>query len=167
MKTRYLLLCVIQWLIGATTLRCFQCQLMAVPQSQPRQIIDGATNPDLIPDWRAYSVFFQFVATNADRDLPAIQGYLKQIGLNNDGPSMQIDTVIRLARTFSMQLRDLDRSVGPTTNADARRTAEVTELRQKLIGDNVSSLNGTLGQVDASKVLLHIQRMKATMRLVK
>src|SRR5260370_2870638 len=65
----------------AAMVYCTIFRASAAPQ--PAQVIDGAVNPEMIPDWRAYSIFFRFISDRSGRESVAIRGYLKQLRLGS------------------------------------------------------------------------------------
>lgn len=76
----------------------------ALPQ-QPARIIDGAINPELIPDRVAYSLMFRFIANRPKpEEKGRIRAYLRHIGLA-DG---DIDGLIAAAEEFNQRVSPLD-----------------------------------------------------------
>lgn len=85
------------------------------------QVIDGARNPEMIPDWRAYSVLFRFISNRTGEEREAILAYLHTIGLGGENcetcgvsptqQNAQIDALIATAENFSKSAADLHASM--------------------------------------------------------
>jgi hypothetical protein len=158
-------------------------QVSAAPQSHaPTRLIDGAANPELIPDWRAYRILFRFISNRTGAELVAIKGYLRELGLGGENcvncsvnptrESVQIENLLAIAEAFSSRERELDLDLKKKLdeNASANEESEFAQLgkqKEKLWAEFVPLLNGVLGSADAEKVRLHVQRMKPHVKIVE
>lgn len=92
--------------------------LAASTQQDPPGMIDGAKNPEKIPDQVAYSALFRFIAAHqTPEEKNSIRAYIRQIGIGKQAckncPSTgagnaDIDALITAAEDFQQRIGALD-----------------------------------------------------------
>lgn len=151
-------------------------------------IIDGAKNPELIPDQVAFSLLFRVISGNQSPEAKQrMRHYVRQIGLgdqtcyacNGQKPptdkakDQEIDTFIAVADEFQQRIGVLDeqaaeikkRSWPPSLQA----MTELTQLQQQkeaITREIVASLPKRLGTEGSNKVWKHVtDRVKKKARI--
>jgi len=139
------------------------------------QVIDGSLNPEMIPDWRAYSLLFRFISNHWNENRDAMLAYLNTIGLNGESPTRdkaQLDTLVATAQEFAKRSADLDTSLrealtrNPNLSLD-REAHRLEQEKKQLTLETVSRLETRLGLVDAERVRQHIGKMKRKMKMIQ
>jgi hypothetical protein len=148
--------------------------------------INGAVNPELIPDQAAYSVLFRFIANRqTDDEKSRIRAYIRQMGLgdqkcrscplSSEPSDKDIDALIAAAEVFQQRVGVLDRQVKEIKdrnwpNPSKEVMAQLTVLqRQKevIVTEIVASLPGKLSADALEKVHRHTnERIKRKMKIV-
>lgn len=132
--------------------------------------IDGATNPELIPDSVAYSLFFDLIAKReTEKEKRRIKAYIKEVGL--DGAD--VDLLIASAEDFRRQTGVLDTqaakiNIRTRTNPPPVLTQSQTlklqqlETQRNLIVESAAAiLQNRLSTSGAEKLRRHInERVK-------
>lgn len=166
---------------------------MAISKSQPPQsisnkleIIDGAKNPEKIPDSVAYTLLFRFISgrqTEAERN--RISAYIRQIGIGKQHckkcPSTgsgdtDIDSLVAAAEEFQKRVSLLDDQAARVTNNHLTGTAvtpnerlqlgELQNQKEAIVADIVASLQQRLSADGLAKVRQHINdRMKRKIKI--
>ena len=150
--------------------------------SSAKVLVDGALNPELISDYRTYSLLFRFISKNREgRERNAIRAYIRQIFRDGSSPDCsddlaeverQIDNLIAAGEEFSTSAQPLDVRIKelPDQLLSDGPDTEVGRIRREkeLICDAaIVSLTNRLGSAGADKVRLHIEGMKRKMRIVQ
>ncbi|MEK6284274.1 MAG: hypothetical protein AABO57_00870 [Acidobacteriota bacterium] len=150
-------------------------------QTPPAKVlVDGAVNPELISDYRAYSLFFRFISNRVGRERNAIRAYIRQIFRDGSCPDSsedltevekQIDNLIAAGEEFSTSAQPLDVRIkelaeqllsdGPDTEQD-----RIRREKELICGAAIASLTNRLGFASAAKVRLHIEGMKRKMTIM-
>jgi acetylornithine deacetylase/succinyl-diaminopimelate desuccinylase-like protein len=83
----------------------FTRQQAAATTANPASTIDGAVNPEQIPDHVAYSLFFRFIAgRHTIEEKNRIRAYIRQMGLE----ASDVEALIAAAEEFQQQVGALD-----------------------------------------------------------
>lgn len=158
----------------------------AAPQ-EPRGTIDGARNPELIPDHVAYLLMFRFIAggqTAGTRE--RIEPYIRQIGLgdqecsscprrrNFEDRDADINALLAAADEFQQRVGALDNQVIEIKrrnwpNPSPEVMAQLTRLqRQKeaIVMEIMASLPGRLSAEGMDRLRVHInERVKRRIKM--
>ena len=132
--------------------------------------IDGATNPELIPDSVAYSLLFDLIAKReTEKEKRRIKAYIKEVGLSG----ADVDVLIASAKDFRERVSTLDTqaariNIRTRTNPPPVLTqSQVSQLRQletqrNLIVESVAAiLRNRLSGSGSEKLRLHVnERVK-------
>lgn len=132
--------------------------------------IDGATNPELIPDSVAYSLLFDLIAKReTEKEKRRIKAYIKEVGLIG----ADVDVLIASAEDFRKQTNGLDTqaasiNIRTRTNPPPVLTqSQVAQLRQmetqrNLIVESMAAvLQSRLSTSGSEKLRRHInERVK-------
>jgi hypothetical protein len=123
--------------------------------------IDGAVNPELIPDDVAYSLFLSFLAAHQSPDQKnSMKAYFKYHPQLN---GIDVDTLMRVAEEFragNKALDDEERALATAGSqrgsaADARM-ALIKQRRQILVNETVAALPNRIGKDSAERVKGHV-----------
>jgi hypothetical protein len=151
-------------------------------QTNAKVLVDGALNPELISDYRAYSLLFRFISKNREgRERNAIRAYIRQIFRDGSCPDCsvdlaavekQIDSLIATGEEFSASAQPLDVRIkelhdqrlsdGPDTEAD-----QIRREKELICDAAIGSLTNRVGPTAADRVRLHIEGMKRKMKIVQ
>ncbi|MEJ7860912.1 MAG: hypothetical protein WKF90_04660 [Pyrinomonadaceae bacterium] len=132
--------------------------------------IDGATNPELIPDSVAYSLLFDLIAKReTEKEKRRIKAYIKEVGLSG----ADVDVLIASAKDFRERVSTLDTqaariNIRTRTNPPPVLTqSQVSQLRQletqrNLIVESVAAiLRNRLSGSGSEKLRRHVnERVK-------
>ena len=135
----------------------------------PPGTIDGAKNPELIPDEVAYSLFFRFLSDrHSEEEKNSMRAYIKQSAL--DG--VNVDALLAIGDEFKKKASVVDaqakalRDTNP--NQPDERAANAFREHYKAISmELIASLPARLGANGAAKVREHIvRRVKSRVKIV-
>ncbi len=123
-------------------------------------VIDGAKNPEKIPDHVAYSLFFRMICCRKDAEEQS-QGraYVRRLGLDETG----IDTLIAMAEEFYQRIAVVEIQAAEITtryhpnhlNPTADEKGHLKQLqkrKEEIIDDIVASFPSRLGDDGSVKV---------------
>jgi acetylornithine deacetylase/succinyl-diaminopimelate desuccinylase-like protein len=150
-------------------------QLPAHTTSNPVGTIDGAQNPELIPDGAAYSILFRLISNRqSDVEKERIRAYIRQMGLGDQAcptcpysagaGDADIDALIAIADQFQHRIGTLDMQVKEIKdhnwpNPSAEIMVHLTKLQQQkevVVAELVASLQMRLSPAGSEKVRRHI-----------
>lgn len=142
-----------------------------VVRPDPPGTIDGANNPELIPDHVAYTLVFRTLATRQGTEFEKARSraWAKSIGFDD----MTADKLIEAANEFNARVSVLDQQANEIKNRtwpnpDAAVMGQLTALQAKkeaLVAEIAASLPGRLGQTAAAN--LHQNITGSLMRKMK
>jgi hypothetical protein len=157
--------------IAATTSGVFviaKAPLSVHSPAQPKHVIDGAVNPELIPDRQAYLMLFRLLANrHSEAERKSIWAYID--GMNLGGP----DKLLAVADDFERRIGELDSKAQQiheqsASNLDAQAIAQLNSLqgqKEKIVDELIASLPNRLGADGAEKCRQHItERVKRRMK---
>jgi hypothetical protein len=131
-------------------------------QSKPDQspnIVEGANDPDAIPDYIAYSIMFRIISSSQQLGKKRTRAYIRHLGLGDkECPTcssqigqkdQDVDTLIEAADEYNRQVSILDqqaREIKERTwhNRTPEARAALSQLqrqKQELVGKTVASLS--------------------------
>ena len=164
-------------------------RLLLLPFEQKAEMIDGAKNPEKIPDHVAYAMVFRVIANrNQENEKQSIRAYINQLGLGaqkcmscskearKDGADPEIDAMIEAAQAYSQQVASLDmqaKAIKDATwrNPTAEARAELARLqkeKESLIKSLVVSLHKQLGPGASARLTEQINlRVKQRVQIKK
>ena len=152
-----------------------------IPHPKPLDepgVIDGAKNPELIPDHIAYSLLFRTISGNQDPQAKGrIRNYVRQMGLGKcltcskaastgTDTDKDIDAFIAAADEFQQRVGELDRQAieikrNNWPNPSPAVMAQLTRLQHRkeaIIASIVASLPNRLSAKGVEHVRLHIDK---------
>lgn len=140
--------------------------------------IDGAKNPELIPDRTAYTLLFRLIANRqTDEEKNRIRAYIRQMGLGNGecqscskaekaqakGDDKDIDALIAAAEEFEQRVGVLDdRAVEIKHNrliTNPERAAQLSGLQQQkeaIVDEIIASFPQHMSAVGREKMRQHV-----------
>lgn len=153
-------------------------------KNNPPNTINGATNPELIPDHVAYSLLFRFLANRENEgDKKAIRAYIRQMGLGkkkckdceaSETQDTDIDSLLAVAEEFNRRVAVLDRQAfnlrvnnqSPRSPQVMAQLADLQRQKEALVEEIIASLPQHLS-VDAMKEMRnHInERVKRKIKM--
>ena len=173
--------------IGIRALKKSQASttIPAMTQHQPGSTIDGAINPDMIPDHIAYSLLFRLISgRERESEKKSIRAYIRQMGLGEqqcqscpkqkESGDLEIDTLIAVAETFQQRISALDRQAkvikeysGHHPSSDAMaQLRDLQTQKEAIVTEIVASLPVRLGPAAMEKVSQHVeQRVKRHVKI--
>lgn len=129
-----------------------------VVQPDPPGTIDGAVNPELIPDHAAYTVVFRSLALREDTDFERRRAtsWAQGAGLDEE----RADALLTAANEFQQRVSALDQQVREIKDRtwpkpSAEVMAQLTDLqrqKEEIVGEIVASLPVRLGEEGAEKL---------------
>ena len=129
--------------------------------------IDGAKNPELIPDHVAYSLLFRFLCgrrTEAEKNFA--RSYIAQMGLGNAERLLAVaDEYKRRVAALDEQAKEIRRTYGSGPNAKAQLRA-LQEQKVATVTEICDSLASHLGRQAAEKIRAHVnERIKRKVKI--
>lgn len=127
-------------------------------------VIDGAKNPEKIPDHIAYSLMFDLIAgRETETEKHRVRYYIKQIGLN-DG---DVDTVINAAEEYyqrvsvlgnqAKKIKDRNHPVHDSlTVEEEKQLKQLDKQRKSIVRDVIASLLRSLSNEGVVEMREHI-----------
>lgn len=147
-------------------------------------MIDGAKNPEKIPDQVAYSALFRFIAAHqTPEEKNSIRAYIRQMGLGKD---VDVDAVIAAADDFQQRIGTLDSRAAEIKDrhffkdsagefhpngsiATPEEHAQLKRLQQQkesIVNDIAASLSQRLSVEGTAKVHEHVtERIKRKIKI--
>jgi acetylornithine deacetylase/succinyl-diaminopimelate desuccinylase-like protein len=153
------------------------------PNVDPVGTINGAVNPEQIPDHVAYSLLFNLIAgrqTEAEQN--RIRAYIRQVGLGG----ADVDTLITTAEEFRQRVSILDKQAaaikdrhffkdadgkyqpnGSTATSEERtQLQQLQRQRESIVADIVASLQQRLSADGFAKARQHVnERVKHRIKI--
>jgi hypothetical protein len=141
-------------------------QWLLMPPEQKTELIDGAKNPEKIPDHVAYAMVFRVIAgRDQESEKQSVRAYINQLGLgaqkcmscpkeaNKEAADPEIEAMFEAAQSYNQQVASLDmqaKAIKEATwrNPTAEARAELARLqkeKESLIKALVVSLHKRLG----------------------
>ncbi|HEX7720663.1 MAG TPA: hypothetical protein VF397_00800 [Pyrinomonadaceae bacterium] len=129
--------------------------------SQKSRVIDGATNPELIPDRVAYSIFFRLIANSRTPEKKLhIRSYIRQIGLSE----ADRNGLLAAADEFYQRVNPLDEEAkqikagnsGSVNDAVRARLQQLKQQKDAVIDHLVVRLPIRVSQEGTSLLRQHI-----------
>lgn len=137
--------------------------------ADPPGTIDGAKNPELIPDEVAYSLFFKFLSDrHSEEEKNNMRAYIKQSAL--DG--VNVDALLAVGDEFKKKAAVVDAQAKALRDAnpnqpDERAANTFREQYKAISMELIASLQARLGANGAAKVREHIVgRVKSRVKIV-
>jgi hypothetical protein len=142
--------------------------------ADPPGTIDGAKNPELIPDDVAYRLIFLAFAMPEDataEQKARARGKINSIGFNDD----DADAFLRLLAEFHKGLVPIDTEVAEIYrrspilspySTDAARVRELGKQREKLVGDTIAALPARLSPEGVARLQAYLQQAKRGMKII-
>jgi len=158
------------------------------PADEPG-VINGANNPELIPDHVAYSILFRLVSNDQSQEgRKRIRSYVRLMGLGDQaahscsgelqpvdpGKERDVDAFIAAADEFRRRVSALDQQAADIKkrhwpDLDGAPMARLTRLQQqkeRLIAEIVASLPNRLSADGAARVRAYVgERMKRRIKM--
>jgi hypothetical protein len=137
-----------------------------IPQDPPGTI-DGAKNPELIPDAAAYTLVLNFFADRDESERGKLLAYCRQAMLTD----VNLDGMLTAARFYQQQVADLDaqaqaiREREPLATA-APKLASLQARRDAAVAEVIEKLPQFIGPRGAAALRRHMERVKAHMKIV-
>jgi len=153
----------------------------------PEDIIDGAKNPEMIPDHLAYSAFFRLLSgRRTEEEKRRARSYLRSVLGCDDCDNKQsakkdhalenteIDRILAVAEDFGRQVGALDQQAkeikeryGHSPDSAAKsRLGKLQKQKETVVSTIAASLPTLLGAASAEKVRKHIkERVKHKMKV--
>jgi acetylornithine deacetylase/succinyl-diaminopimelate desuccinylase-like protein len=135
----------------------------------PPGTIDGAKNPELIPDDVAYSLFFRFLSDRqSEEEKNSMRAYVKQSALNG----VNVDALLAVGNEFKKKVAVVDAQAkalrDQNPNQPDERAANAFRKQYKAITmELTASLPARLGAKGAEKVWEHIVgRVKGRVKII-
>ena len=135
----------------------------------PPGTIDGAKNPELIPDDVAYSLFFKFLSDRqSDEEKNSMRAYVKQSAL--DG--VNVNALLAVGDEFKKKVAVVDAQAKALRDAnpnhpDERAANAFREQYKAITVELIASLPARLGANGAAKVREHIVgRIKSRVKII-
>jgi hypothetical protein len=137
-----------------------------IPQDPPGTI-DGAKNPELIPDATAYALLFNFFAGRDESERGKLAAYCRQ-NMLGDG---NLNGLLTAARFYRRQVADLDAQAQAIRDSEplavaAPKLASLQARREAVVTSVIEKLPQFVGPQGAAAVRSHIERVKARMKIV-
>lgn len=81
--------------------------------TNPLGVVDGAKNPELIPDHAAYMMIFRLIASaTTEKDRNRIKNYIRELGPGRDSSTdADVDALMTVAQEFQNEVGVLDEQV--------------------------------------------------------
>ena len=152
---------------------------------QPRGPIDGAQNPELIPDHVAYSILFRLLSKHhTDAENKSTRAYIRVMGLGKQNckdcqsvgtDDADIDALIAIADEYEQRIGVLDRQASELRERGglqpnpviAKQLAYLEEQHEALINETIAALPARLSREAVDRVAKHVnERMKRKMKIV-
>lgn len=150
-------------------------------------MIDGAKNPELIPDRVAYSLLFRVISGRRDPQSKArLRSYIRQIGTGVKGCAeadcskrmndADVDALVAAADEFEQQVAVLDQQAAEIKKAHwSNRTPEImeqlTQLQRRkdaIVGQIVAALPKRLSAGGLNRLRAHVEgRIKTRTKIRK
>jgi len=152
-------------------------------QQRSASMIDGAMNPELIPDHIAYSMLFRLIAgRETEGEKTRIRSYIRQMGLEG----ADVDTLITAAEEFNQRVSVLDNQAAVIKNRHffvnaegkpqprgtvptSEEHAQLDQLRRQkelVVIEIVTSLQSRLSPEGVARARQHVSgRMKRGIRM--
>jgi hypothetical protein len=159
------------------------------PPADEPGVINGAKNPELIPDLVAYSLLFRFVSGAQNTEAKKrVRHYVRQMGLGDQtsnfcsqedqfkskGDDRDLDAFTVIAEEFRQRVSPLDQQAveirkqhWPNINPEVK--AELTRLQSRkeaIVAELIASLPKRLSADGVNKVRMHVnERMKRRIKM--
>jgi hypothetical protein len=136
-------------------------------QQDPPGTIDGAKNPELIPDLAAYTLMLNFFADRDESERGKLMAYCRQAMLTD----VNLDGMLTAARFYQRQVAGLDaqaheiRDREPYATA-APKLARLQARRDEVVADVIEKLPQFVGSRGAAALRKHLERVKSHMKIV-
>jgi hypothetical protein len=140
--------------------------LPAAPQDPPGTI-DGAKNPELIPDHTAYALLFNFFASRDESERGKLAAYCRQNLLGEEN----LNGLLTAARFYQQQVAALDaqaqaiRDAEPLSSA-APKLASLQARRDAVVAKVMEKLPQFVGPRGAAALRSHMERVKAHIKII-
>lgn len=138
--------------------------------TRPRGFVDGAVNPQLIPDEVAYSLLFRLLAKrDTKEDQAKIRSYIKQMNVTDT------TALLAVVNEFERRVGKLDRRAQKIhdhygVNLDSQALAELNDLeRQKneIIAEIVQTLPERIDVNNLANIRTHVaERVKRNVKMI-
>jgi len=142
---------------------------LAKPTKPPTSLIDGASNPQRIPDRVAYSLVFTMIASHrTEPEQNRIRAYIRQMGLSDADSS----ALIAAAQEYALRVGVTDNQANtiimryhpahpPLSSEDKNYLEKLNKQRKSIVNDVAASLSQRLSADGFVKVRQHInERVK-------
>jgi hypothetical protein len=140
-------------------------------QQLPLSTIDGSVNPEMISDYRAYSLLFRFISNRVGQDRSAIRAYLRQVFVDRSCTrcpaqsgevDTQIDNLIAAGEEFYARAHPLDVRIKELLDQQSSATAEAglasaRQEKERICAEIIASFVTRLGPRGAENVRLHVR----------
>lgn len=133
---------------------------------KPQARVDGAVNPDLIPDYAAYEILFRLLSSTIPEEKKELRksAYLKGAGYD----SAEASAIANAAYEYKRKIEPLDTEVDNIKNAhwpnpSTQVIDQLTELQKQketIISDVVDKLQGQLDHYSPTKFKGHVKEIK-------
>jgi hypothetical protein len=144
-------------------------QQTGTTSNDPPGTIDGAKNPELIPDEVAYSLFFSFLSDRqTEKERNSMRSYVEQTAL--DG--LDVDTLLAIGEAFKKKAAAIDKQARALRDQNPfhpneQAMALFREQHKAVTMEMVASLPSRLGHAGAEKVRQHILgRIKSRVKII-
>lgn len=147
-------------------------RINATPQT-PAGEIDGAVNPELIPDHVAYSLLFRLISSReTEEEQRQIKAYIRGIGLGESGnrDGTDADVLIAMAEGFRQQVNVFDAEANDIVERhhpehtiayeESRRLDQMRNQKVLFTDDIIARLPHRLSPEGWAALQRHIERMK-------
>jgi hypothetical protein len=134
----------------------------------PAGTIDGAVNPEQIPDTTAYELFFNFFVDRDENERGKLQAYCKQTSLVD----VDLDGLLAAARSYKQQVVGLDMEAeavrtSETLSTAAPKLAALRARREEVVQKLMADLPQFVGPDGAAAIRSHINnRMKPNIKII-
>lgn len=140
----------------------------------PPGTIDGAKNPEKIPDDVAYELLFLAVAEpeNATQEqMGRAESKIEAAGLNEDDRDAFLNALTQFRKgvdQIDAQLVEINKRspLTPAPSPDGQLVGQLQSQRRQLVADTISLLGASLSPEGLAKLHEHLQREKRGMKLI-
>lgn len=137
--------------------------------NDPPGTIDGAKNPEMIPDDVAYSLFFRFLSDRqTEKERSSMRSYFKQSALNG----LDVDALLAVGEEFKKRVAVVDKQAKAFRDQNPMHPNEQAmsgfrEQYKAITMELTASLPVRIGTGGAEKVRQHIMgRVKSRVKIV-
>ena len=136
------------------------------PEDSPGTI-DGAKNPELIPDATAYTLVLNFFADRDESERGKLLAYCRQAMLTD----VNLDGMLTAARFYQRQVADLDAQARAIRAREllataAPKLASLQARRDVVVAEVIEKLPLFVGSRGAAALRRHIERVKSHIKIV-